>query len=105
VIVERPFKAVATNTVVFEVFGAIKERATHYKCKLVIQDSTIPKYIKARYLEIWKRIRGKGDIHGKEAFCHLISYLADDGEDVETLVKTMFADREVKNAGINETDK
>lgn len=74
-VVERPFKSEATDTVVFEVFGVVKERAWANSIDLMIQPPSVPDFICKRY-ELNMLVRGKKlSIHEKDALAHLINYL------------------------------
>lgn len=79
VIYEKPFKSAIVDMIVFEVKGAIAERAYTKKCMIIAQVPHVAKHIQTAYEshQIIKPLYGGGakKDHNQDAFDHLCYYL------------------------------
>ena len=73
VICERPFLTLKVNPIVFEVKGAIAERAYIKGCQVIYYPPSNKEFMKNRH-DMFSYV--KGTEHSKDALCHLIWYLS-----------------------------
>jgi|SRR5882724_500263 len=73
VIAEKPFLTPRVNPIVFEVYGAIRERAYDYGLPFINQPPSTPDFISRRYADTLNAITCKE--HERDALCHLVRYL------------------------------
>ena len=88
VVLERPVGGKSTTKdIVFQVYGACRERVYTLKKDIVIQEPSVPKTVFLQY-NLSRQLKGMKTQHPKDAFMHLLFWLGkNQPEDVEKVLR------------------